>query len=511
MGAAPLADPSCREQAILSDQPPDLRGATGRAGFLSIFPSIVLPMFLAIVDQTIVSTALPEIAASLGKVQYMSWVVVGYLVANTIAAPVYGRLGDLFGRRKLMLGALVMFGIASVCCALSTSMEMLVLSRVLQGLGGGGLITLSQALISEVVAPRERVAYQGYLATVGVTANAVGPVIGGYLTEHFGWRAIFLVNLPLDALGILLLLRLPASPGLGERRPFDLPGLLLLSGFVAATLIGFSQSQRVTTEGLSQAAILLAVAGVSLALLLRHEGRTAFPLLPVKLIGKPAIWRSDGLAACHGAAFVSLLTFIPIYLYVVHRASPAEIGLLMIPLSCGVGAGSLIASHAVSRTGRTAIFPSLGLTAATVLLVLVAVLGAQWTTAELSWLLGVVALLMGPVMGVVQVTVQGAASPRVLGAAAATVQLSRSIGAAVGTGLVSLALFATLALSDAEILARFRDLIQHGPEALAALAPAERARFDAEVRGAFVAAFVLIAGFTGMGAALAWTLPVRRL
>src|ERR1700674_1928405 len=165
--------------------------------FLTVFPSIMLPMFLAVVDQTIVATALPAIAASLGNVDRVSWVVVSYLIANTVAAPVYGQLGDVFGRRRLMLIALGVFIAASALCGLARSMDMLIGARVLQGLGGGGVMTLSQALIGEAIPPRERGRYQGYLAGVAVASNTFGPVVGGYLTEHLGWQSIFLVNLPL--------------------------------------------------------------------------------------------------------------------------------------------------------------------------------------------------------------------------------------------------------------------------------------------------------------------------
>src|SRR5262245_53173830 len=165
-----------------------------RSVFLSIFPSIMVPMFLGVIDQTIVATALPAIAASLGGVEHVAWVVVAYLVATTTVAPVYGRLGDHFGRRRLMFVALGVFMAASVLCALSQSIAMLVVARVLQGLGGGGLMTLSQALIGETVPPRERARYQGYLAAVAVASNTLGPVLGGFLTEHLGWQSIFLVN-----------------------------------------------------------------------------------------------------------------------------------------------------------------------------------------------------------------------------------------------------------------------------------------------------------------------------
>jgi EmrB/QacA subfamily drug resistance transporter len=485
--------------------------SASRGTFLSIYPSIILPMFLAVMDQTIISAALPEIAASLGHVQYISWVVVAYLVANTIAAPVYGRLGDLFGRRKLMLGALILFTGASVLCALAPSMELLIMARLLQGLGGGGLMTLTQALVGEAVPPRERARFQGYLAAVAVSANALGPVAGGYLTQHLGWQSIFLINLPLGALAFLLVLRLKPNPGLGEKRPFDVRGLLYLSIFASSTLIGFSQAQDLTAGAGVEFSILIVTAAIALILLIRHEDRTEYPLLPIKLLRKPAIWRTDALAACHGATFVALITFIPLYLRVVRGVTVGEIGLLVLPLSVGVGVGSLMTGRAVSRTGRTAIFPSIGLSLATAALIVLAVAGDGLGTTELSCLLGLIAVFMGTVMGVVQVTVQGAAGPRVLGAAAASVQLSRSIGAAFGTGIVSLVLFAAIAAHDTEIARLFHELIQRGPDMLATLTPAVRIHLQEEIRGAFFAAFLTIAGFAALGTVLALSIPIRRL
>src|SRR5258708_5727189 len=181
--------------------------STGRL-FLTVFPSIMLPMFLAVVDQTIVATALPAMVATLGGVERVSWVVIAYLVAGTIAAPIYGQLRDVYGGRPMMFVALGVFLVASVMCAVSTSIEMLAAARVLQGLGGGGLMTLSQALIGETIPPRERARYQGYLAGVMVTSSTFGPVAGGLLTHHFGWRSVFLVNIPLELVVVLLTLRL---------------------------------------------------------------------------------------------------------------------------------------------------------------------------------------------------------------------------------------------------------------------------------------------------------------
>jgi len=180
--------------------------AKPRAGaqFLTVFPPIMVPMFLAVADQTIVATALPVIASSMGEIERASWVVVAYLIANTIAAPVYGRLGDTFGRRLMMFVALGIFMAGAVLCALAPSINMLTAFRVVQGFGGGGLMTLSQALIGEAIPPRERGRYQGYLAGVAVTSNSFGPVAGGYLTQAFGWQSIFLINIPLGLLATLL-------------------------------------------------------------------------------------------------------------------------------------------------------------------------------------------------------------------------------------------------------------------------------------------------------------------
>ena len=226
---------------------PDAPPPSARTLFLRVFPNIMLPMFLAVIDQTIVAAALPAIAADLGDVERVSWVVVAYLVATTIAAPVYGRLGDVFGRRRMMLVALGVFATSSVLCSLATSVAALAAFRVLQGLGGGGLMTTAQALIGETVPPRERGRYQGYLATVVVTASMFGPVAGGLLSGTFGWRSIFVVNLPLALIAALLALRLPARRAAPDGAfRFDVIGLALLTTFVVVTLGGLARrsSQR---------------------------------------------------------------------------------------------------------------------------------------------------------------------------------------------------------------------------------------------------------------------------
>jgi len=494
-----------------SDAPPAPRAPSTTRLFLAIFPSIMLPMFLAVADQTIVATALPAIAGSLGNVEQISWVVISYLIAATIAAPVYGRFGDVFGRRRVMYVGLVIFMIASLLCAMAPSVLLLSLARLLQGLGGGGLMTSSQALIGETIPPRERGRYQGYLAAVVVSSSTFGPVAGGYLTQHFGWQSVFLVNLPIGALAGMLMLRLPARKGSDEDWHFDAKGLALFILFVGPTLLAIEMSQRLDAT-LAPALIGLALCAITaLLLLVRQERRAASPLLPVSLLSKPAIWRSDALAACHGAALVSLITFLPLYLRVVRGASASESGLLLLPLTAGIGFGSLVTGRLVSKTGRTFVFPSFGLIISLATIVTLALASPYMAPPQISALLGVNALFMGTVMGVVNVTVQSAAGPRMLGAAAGSVQFSRSVGASLGTAIVGAVLFLSLSITDREAAALLGTMVERGPDVLARFDAAHRAVLEVEIANGFRAAFLTVALFTSCALVLAWTNPARRI
>jgi MFS family permease len=497
--------------ASTADSLPAPAAPTTRGLFFKVFPSIVLPMFLASVDGTIVATALPAIAAELGEVERVSWVVVAYLVAATIAAPVYGRLGDALGRRRMLFVALWLSFGAHVLCALATSVTMLIAARVLLGFGGGGLMTLSQALVGETVPPRERGRYQGYMASVFVCSSMFGPVVGGWLTQHWGWRSVFVISLPLAALALGLALRLPRKPAAGGGGSFDYLGTVLFAGFIAPALMALERVRHFDLADMPAAAALLALAVASLVLLLRQERRTSHPLLPIAFLRQTAVWRTNTMAACIGASLVSMITFLPIYLSVARGTTPGQTGLLMLPLTALIAVGSMATGRTVSITGRTAIIPSFGLPVVTCLLLTMAVLGPTISLSHLPWLLGAIAMFMGTGMPVVQVTVQMLAGQKQLGAAAASVQFSRSIGAAVGTAVVGAVLFAALAATDPEAATLFGRIIQQGQSALAGI-PADRvAVIQAEIAGAFRAAFFAIAAFAAMAAVMAWSLPVRRI
>lgn len=411
-----------------------------------------------------------------------------------------------------MFVALSVFIVASLLCAAATSMTLLSAARFLQGLGGGGLMTLSQALIGEAIPPRERARYQGYLAAVAVTANTFGPVAGGYLTEHFGWRSIFFISIPIGLAALALTLRLRTRPK-AERLKWraDPGGLLFFTVFVVTTLLALEQVQQVNLAALPLAAGLLTISIVALALLVWQEKRTASPLLPLNILRIPAIWKSDALAACHGAALVSLITFLPVYLQVVRGASPAESGFLLVPLTIGIGVGSLITGRLVSRTGRTTIFPIVGLALLTLHILGLALFAGQLSTGAFIAVLLFISLFMGTVMGVVQVMVQSAAGIRRLGEAAASVQLSRSIGAAFGTALVGTMLFTLLSLRNPDAARIFSMMFEHATNAAPAMSPEQRAAVQTDITDAFRAAFLLIAGFTICGFFLALTNPLRRI
>jgi EmrB/QacA subfamily drug resistance transporter len=478
---------------------------------LHIFPSIMLPVFMAVADQTIVASALPAIVGSLGDVRSVSWVVLSYLLANTVAAPVYGRLGDVFGRRRLLLVALVVFMGASLLCALAGSMLTLIAARVLQGLGGAGLMVLAQALIGELVPARQRGTVQGYLAAVIVFSGACGPVAGGFLTQSFGWPAVFLINLPLGLVAVLMARRLPKGKPSSTRLQFDAIGLVLFAAFVIPFLLGLEQAQHLDLAKWAWMSGFFALSATALMLLLRQEKRAAQPLFPLKMLRQPAMWRANLMAGCSGALLVSEVTFIPIYFHVAGGASPGQIGLLMLPLTAAVGVGSLITGRLISRTGRTVIFPAIGQIVAALALIVLTFGMSQLSLWQVSAGLAFVAVFQGTAMPVAQITAQALAGPGMLGSAAAAVQLSRSVGSAVGVAIVGAVLFALLISRDGQAVSLFEAMVQGGPAAIASLPPEQQAATQAIIAYAFGGAIKTIGIFALLSGVAAWTSPARRL
>ncbi len=488
-------------------QPAPLPPAESRRFFLRVFPSIMLPMFLAVSDQTLVATALPAIAADFGETALLTWIVVAFLMMNALTTPVYGRMGDLVGRRRMMLIALSLVVLGASIAVTATRIEMLILGRTIQGLGGGGLMSLSQALIGQMVPLRDRGRYQGYLATVTSTATITGPLLGGVLTHYFGWRAALGISIPLALIAVLLALRLPVVPRRQAGGKFDFAGLALFAGAVLPVLFAIQQMQAVASgaSGATLPALLFVLALVNLGLLWWRERRAANPLFPLGVLSQPAIWRCACVTATHGAAFVALVAFTPLYLRAARDLDIKLVGLLLLTLTVGVSMSSVVVGQIVSRTGRAAIIPSLGLSCLSLVVAGFAWFSPVIATPMLPLVYFAMSLCFGTVMSVMQMVVQHTAGPEHLGVAAASVQLSRALGAAIGTSVTGAVMFVALQSGDGTAAAAFADLLRG-----AALDPATAEGIRSQIGEAFRAAFLVIAGIVALGAARAWTIPVRR-
>ena len=410
-------------------------------------------MLMAAADQTLLATATPAISGSLGGLRDSSWIAVAYLLASATIVPVYGRLGDRRGKRRMLLVALAVFAVGSAACSAAQTMPQLVTARVLQGLGGGGLMTLSQALVGELVPPIERVRFQGYFAVMFTTASIGGPVLGGIVVSNASWRWLFLANLPLAAFAAWRLCRLPR----GERYAqtdggSDVPGhLLFAAGAVSALFWLTSGGHRFAwTSGVSLA--ILATAIVTLALLAWHERRYRAPFLPVDLFRDATIGLSAVLVMLFAACMFAIIFFLPIYLQLGHAMSAQSSGLLLLPVTAGQVTASMIAARVMRRTGRPHPIPVIGMsmTASGLLL-----LGLLPPRIEVIVALGfVIGLGLGTVMPVNQIVVQVVAGRSRLGAATATLSLARSTGGAAGAALFGALVFAMIPDVDRNDLVR---------------------------------------------------------
>lgn len=481
-----------------------------QARFIRAFPGVALTIFLSAVDQTIVATALPAIAASMGGIERTSWILVAYLVAATCAAPVFGQLGDAFGRRRLLYVALAVFAAGCLGCALAPNLPLLVAARIVQGFGGGALLTMAQALIGEAVPPRERGRYQAWIAGSFAFASAFGPVAGGYATQWLGWRAVFVMLLPLAALCAALALRLPRLPvarqGTGLR--FDWAGLALFVVAVAAALVALDRARRLDPALLPAVLLLAALAAGAGVLLLRVERAARDPLLPLGMFAEPSIARAYLLSACVVGAQVGMISFLPVWLQTVRGMAPGPSGLMLLSLSLGGASGAFYAGRMAARTGFAMRWPTVFLPFGSLLWAGLAVSADSLPLPALLPVLAAAAFCSGTSFPIVQVTVQAAAGRERLGAAAAGVAFSRNFGAATGTALVAAVVFASVALAGSG--PAFQRLVAEGPGFLAALGPEAAAALRADLAEAFRLLFVTASVLTAMAAVLAARVPLRR-
>ena len=491
--------------------PPPPSPSEARAAFFRAFPTIGIAIFVTAIDQTITATALPAIAAQFGVVERMSWVVVTYLIAATIAAPIFGRLGDAYGRRPMLFIAFILQALGMLAAGLAPNFEALLAARTLHGFGGGALLTLAMALIGEAVPARERGRYQAWLVACFMGASAAGPLAGGWLTQNFGWRWVFLAGLPLVALGFAMAWRLPRRGLMGGHFRFDAAGTALFSLFVIMLLLMLDRAQRMNTADATVALGFAVAGGLALWALLLVERRVPDPLLPLPVLTDPVIWRTNLLAACVSGTMVSLISFLPLYLTMVRDVPIATVGAMLLPMSLGGGTGALISGTFLARTGRNMLLPSLGLVLATAVLCVMAFGAGRISLAWFPWLLALSSLGFGCTFPAVQTTVQVAAGAARLGVATASVQFMRNLGAAAGTAVLGALIFIGFALASPDVAERFAAAMRGGREALANLPASERAVMAEGLSAGFRAMFAGAAVMTGVAAVLAFRVPLRRV
>jgi EmrB/QacA subfamily drug resistance transporter len=473
-----------------------------------IFGALLLVLLLASLDQTIVSTALPTIVGDLGGLNHLSWVVTGYLLASTVVLPLYGKLGDLYGRKTVLQTAIVLFLLGSALCGAAQSMTELIAFRALQGLGGGGLMVTTMAVVGDIIPPRERGRYQGYFGGVFGVSTVIGPLLGGFFVDQLSWRWIFYVNLPLGVLALAVIGAAFHARKEDVHPRIDYLGAATLAAALSAIVL-FTSLGGTTYAWDSPTILALMLAGaVLLVAVVPIEARAPEPVLPLGLFRSRVFTVTSAVGFVVGLALFGSVTYLPLFLQVVKGLSPTASGLQMTPLMAGVLVTSILSGNLITRFGRYKPFPVAGTAIMAVGLYLLSRLSVATPSAVAALYMLVLGLGLGMVMQVLVLAVQNAVDYRFLGVATSSSTLFRQVGGSIGVSAFG-AIFANRL--GPELAMR----LPHGAHVPAAANPALVDKLPPAVHGPYVAAFaaslkpvfLVAAGVSFVGFLATWLLP----
>jgi EmrB/QacA subfamily drug resistance transporter len=482
-----------------------------------IITALMLAMLLAALDQTIVSTALPRIASDLHGLSKYSWVATAYLLTSAVATPLYGKISDMFGRKKVFQSAIIIFLIGSVLCGASQSINQLIVFRGLQGIGAGGLMTLVFAIIGDIVPPRQRGKYQGYFGAVFAVSSVIGPLLGGFFTDQLSWRWVFYINLPVGALALLAIATRLHLPVKRTEHRVDYAGAGLLTVSVVTLLLATVWGGVDYPWGSSQIIGLFAASAIGALLFIWREGQAAEPILPLRLFKNKIFTVTTLLSLVVGIVMFGALIFLPQYQQIVRGDSATKSGLMLLPLIGGLMIASLGSGRIISKIGRYRIFPIIGTTLITFAFWLFSHITATTPRFELGLWMVVLGLGIGQVMPVLTLAVQNAVERKDLGTGTSSVVFFRTIGSALGAAMFGAILSNRLVAHISQTIPggageQAAAGLKHSAASIKALPPAAQAKVLDAFAASFHDVFLIGIPFAVLALAIALTLkeaPLR--
>ncbi|WP_396332565.1 MDR family MFS transporter [Burkholderia anthina] len=447
-----------------------------------IIAALLLVMLLSALDQTIVSTALPTIVGELGGLDQLSWVVTAYLLSSTIVLPLYGKLGDLYGRKIVLQAAIVLFLAGSALCGVAQDMTQLIVLRALQGLGGGGLMVVTMAAIGDLVPPDRRARYQGMFGGVYGLATIIGPLLGGFLVEHLSWRWIFTINLPLGflALAVIGLAFRPHTAHVKHR--IDYMGAAFLATALTCVILFTSEGGSLLPWSSPQLWMTLVLGLVAIGGFIYEERLAAEPIMPLELFRQRTFVLMGLIGFVVGIALFGSVTFIPLYLQVVKGSTPSQAGMQLLPMMGGMLAMSVLSGRLISRLGTYRPFPIAGTLIGGVAMALLSTLSLDTPLHTMYAYMALLGIGLGMVMPVLTLAVQNTVEFRHMGVATSGVTLFRSIGGSIGVAAFG-------ALFSHGLESRVMQALPAGTELPPALGPAAVHQLPDAVRDAYLHAF----------------------